>query len=111
MPSMANGRVERVFSLLKLIKNNRRTCLKEDTLDHLLRINAEGPSLIDWDASRALELWSSDKTRRVNCRDSCSQPVHSSSTRAQCEEEQSMSSDGQAFSLDNWEEWISLSEI
>ena len=27
---MANGRLERVFLQLKLIKNDRRTCLKED---------------------------------------------------------------------------------
>ena len=33
---MANGQLERVFSQLKLIKNDRRTCLKEDTLDWLL---------------------------------------------------------------------------
>ena len=46
---VANGRVERVFSQLKLIKNNRRTCLREDTLDQLLRINVEGPPLSDWD--------------------------------------------------------------
>ena len=32
---MANGRLERVFSQLKLIKNDRQTCLKEDTLDRL----------------------------------------------------------------------------
>ena len=33
---MANGRLERVFLQLKLIKNDRQTCLKEDTLDWLL---------------------------------------------------------------------------
>ena len=32
----ANGHLERVFSQLKLIKTNRRTSLKEDTLDQLL---------------------------------------------------------------------------
>lgn len=42
---MANGQLERVFSQLKLIKNDRRTCLKEETLDRLLRINVEGPTL------------------------------------------------------------------
>ena len=42
---MSNGRLERVFSQLKLIKVNRRTCLREDTLDQLIRVNVEGPSL------------------------------------------------------------------
>ena len=49
---MANGRLERVFSQLKLIKNDRQTCLKEDTLD---RLNQYG-RLSDWDASVAFEL-------------------------------------------------------
>ena len=83
---MANGRVERVFSQLKLIKHNRRTCLKEDTLDHLLRINADGPSLADWNANRALELWWSDKTCRINRKDS-SQPTCSAPAGSRAEEE------------------------
>ena len=33
----------KAFSQMKLIKNSRRTCLGEDTLDQLLRINIEGP--------------------------------------------------------------------
>ena len=109
---IANGRVERVFSLLKLINTNRRTCLKEDTLDHLLRINAEGPSLSEWDSSRAVKLWLSNKTCTVNHRDSRAQPTTSASTRVQAEEEESSSdSENPTFSLDNWEEWISHSEI
>ena len=101
----ANGRVEKVFSQLKLIKNNRRTCLKEDTLDHLLRINTEGPPLADWDANHALELWLSDKTCRVNQKDFRSQPTRSAPTGDESEEEE------ESFSLEDWEEWISLSEI
>ena len=63
---VANGRVE----------NYRRTCLKEDILSHLLRINAEGPSLGEWDTSHAVKLWWSDKLRRVNRRDSHAQPIN-----------------------------------
>ena len=44
---IANGRVERVFSQLKMIKNNRHTCLHENTLNQPLRINVEGPN-VDW---------------------------------------------------------------
>lgn len=42
---MANCRLERVLTQLinKLIKKDRRTCLGEDTLDQLLRVNVEGP--------------------------------------------------------------------
>ena len=98
---LAIGRVERVFSQLKLIKNNRCTCLKENTLDHLIRIKTEGPRLADWDANRALEFWLSDKTRRVYQRDFRSQPIRSAPTGYESEEEES-------FSLEDWEEWISL---
>ena len=56
-----------------LIKVNRRTCLGEDTLDRLIRINVEGPPLSKWDANGALELWQKDKVRRVNCKDTQNQ--------------------------------------
>jgi len=59
---MANGRVERTFSQLKLIKSNQCTCLKEDTLDELIRINVEGLPPAQWDASTAVELSVSSKT-------------------------------------------------
>ena len=42
---ISNGRVERCFSQLKLTKTNKRSCLGEDQLDHLLRICIEGPAL------------------------------------------------------------------
>lgn len=42
---MANGHLERVFSQLKLVKNTRRTSIREDTLDQVLRINVDGPPL------------------------------------------------------------------
>ncbi len=95
---IANGRVERVFSQLKLIKNSRRTCLGENTLDQLLRINVEGPPLADWDATRALELWWREKTQRVNHKDSGSAP-----RRPQEEETET---EHKTFSPDDWEEWI-----
>ena len=58
---MANGHLERVFSQLKLIKNNHRTSFNENTLDQLLQINLVGPPLADWDATGAIELWWREK--------------------------------------------------
>ena len=60
---MANGRVERIFSQLKLIKTERRTCLAIDRLDSLLRIAADVPPLSKWDASGAVQRWWGDKKR------------------------------------------------
>ena len=61
---MSNGHVERVFSQLKVIKTDRRTCLGENRLDSLLRIATTAPPLSQWDASRAVELWWNDRKRR-----------------------------------------------
>uniref|UniRef100_A0A1X7TLB5 HAT C-terminal dimerisation domain-containing protein n=1 Tax=Amphimedon queenslandica TaxID=400682 RepID=A0A1X7TLB5_AMPQE len=101
---MSNGHLEQVFSQLKLIKVNRRTCLGEDTLDHLIRINVEGPPLSKWQASHALELWDKDKIRRVNRKE----PLDHSVSLEQCTSAESAVSDDEHFSLDDWEEWIEL---
>lgn len=61
---VSNGRVERMFSSLKLIKTDRRSCLGEDTLDDLMRISVDGPPLAQWTAKPAVELWWKDKARR-----------------------------------------------
>lgn len=58
---LANGSLERMFSKLKVIKTDRRSCLGEDTLDQLLRINIEGPAPSHWDAAPAMQLWWSEK--------------------------------------------------
>ena len=46
---VSNGHLEKVFSQVKLIKTNNRTSLHENTLDQLIRINVEGPPLVNWD--------------------------------------------------------------
>lgn len=62
---MANGHVERTFSILKLIKTERRNCLSENHLDDLMRISVDGPPLSLWDATTSVHLWWKDKQRRV----------------------------------------------
>jgi len=62
---MSNGHLERVFSTLKFIKSDRRNCLKEQTLDRLVRINVEAPTQSKWNPETAVKLWSNDKVRRV----------------------------------------------
>ena len=59
---VSNGKLERVFSLMKNIKLMKRTSLGEDTLDELLRI-AQGPDVTQWNPAPALKLWWDDKTR------------------------------------------------
>ena len=101
---VSNGHLEQVFSQIKLIKTNRRTCLGENTLDQLIRINVEAPPLSEWDASCALDLWLQDKTRRLN-RASSSRSTHSKSTTPGDNDSPS-GDNGSDFTLEGWEEWI-----
>ena len=64
----SNGRVEQIFSSLKVLKTIRRTNLQGNTLNDLLEIYVEGPPLSSFCPDRAIELWWSNcsTTRRVN---------------------------------------------
>ena len=64
----SNGRVEQIFSSLKVVKTNCRINLKSDTLNDLLEIYVEGPPLSSFCPDAAIELWWHDSTttRRVN---------------------------------------------
>ena len=64
----SNGRVEQIFSSMKLIKTDRRTNLLADTMNDLLEIYIEGPPFSAYSADRAVDLWWTDcsTTRRIN---------------------------------------------
>ena len=107
---ISNGKLERVFSQIKLIKNDRRTFLQENTLDQLIRINVEGPPLSEWDSSCALDLWLKDKSRRVNRREPRNPPTTSLKTFSSTSQSSPTdldNSDEDGFTLDDWEDWIS----
>ena len=95
---MANGRVERIFSSLKLIKSNRRNCLSENRLDDLLRIAVDAPPLSQWDASGAIELWWNEKQRR-QVKDTRQLPKRTPSASAS-------ESELYKFDLDDWDSFI-----
>ena len=103
---LPNGRLERVFSTLKFIKNNRRNYLKEEALDRLLRINIEVPALSKWNPETAVKLWSDDKVRRVTQKDKrkprSKKDPQSASTSVSDEEPETGN-----FLLDEWVQWIS----
>ena len=48
---LSNGHLERVFSQLKLIKNDQRINLSEDRLDQL---GTDGPPIDKWDSLNAI---------------------------------------------------------
>ena len=51
----SNGRVEQIFSSLKIIETTNRTSLSVSTLDDLLEIFVEGPPLDCFSAALALK--------------------------------------------------------
>ena len=64
----SNGRVEQIFSSLKILKTSRRTNMQGDTLNDLLEIYVEDPPLSSFCPDEAIELWWHDCTtsRRPN---------------------------------------------
>ena len=56
----SNGRVEQIFSSLKVLKTDRRTSMQNETLNDLLEVYIEGPPLSSFSADSAIELWWND---------------------------------------------------
>lgn len=104
---LSNGHLERCFSQLKVVKSNRRSCLKQDHLDDLLRIKIEGPPLDEWRSEDAIQLWWQAKTRRVN-RGSDTQAPRSS--RAPTTIEETPESHEFQLTFDDWDSWLNETE-
>ena len=60
-----DAKVERMFSRMNRVKSDWRNHLNRDTLDDLLRIGEDGPTLDDFDPNPAIDMWFSDKVRRL----------------------------------------------
>ena len=63
---MHTASVERTFSQLNLIKTDIRNGMSERTLDALLRIAVNGPSLENFPVKDAAKLWALKKNRRLS---------------------------------------------
>ena len=63
-----NAKVKRMFSRMNRVKSDWRNRLNRDTLDDLLRIGEDGPSLDDFDPNPAIDMWFTDKVRRLKSR-------------------------------------------
>ena len=110
----SNAYVERMFSYLKIIKTDRRTNLKPDTMSDLLDIQVEGPPLDNYSPDQAVKLWWEDctTTRRVNqaprneykaraVPDSQSElPGPSTASERQHDDVEAVT-----LSLEDWDEW------
>ena len=104
----STAKVERLFSMLKIIKNERRTNLNVSTVNDLLEVSTEGPSLSSFSADAAIDLWWSDTSsgRRVNQKPRKEYRKHSSTEKPSRPGSDSESSEYE-LSLDTWDNWSS----
>ena len=58
--------VERTFSQMKLIKTRIRNRMQEKTLDSLLRIAIEGPTIEQFPVQEVVTVWAQKKKRRLS---------------------------------------------
>ena len=103
----SNGQVERIFSMMKVIKTDRRTSLHTSTLSDLLEIQVEGPPLATFSPDRAVKLWWDDckTTRRVN-----QAPRKEYKSRATSSESSSCGSSSSEASSDSTADTLSLDD-
>ena len=99
------SRVEQMFSIVKNIKTKRRSSLHTSTLCDLLELNIEGPSLSQFSADAAVDMWWTEccTTRRVN-----QNPRKEYATRGgtNSQSEESVNESPQLV-LDDWDNWMS----
>ena len=109
----SNGKLERVFSQLNVIKSNKRTSFKNDTLDDLLVLAIDSVPLSDFCPDSAIELWWKDKVRRpsqserkeYNTTASSSTTIDSLSD-VEVETEEQLGTGTTLFK--DWDEWIGV---
>ena len=60
----SNGKLERIFSQMNVIKTNKRSVLSNESLDDLLLLSIEGPPMKEFSPDAAIDLWWKEKLRR-----------------------------------------------
>ena len=99
----STAKVECLFSILKIIKNERRASLNCSTLNDLLEVNVEGLTLSNFSPDSVVNIWWSNcQSRRVN------QKPRKEYRRRQNTTEASSSEDSEAeqLDIDKWDSWF-----
>ena len=105
----SNAYVERVFSTLKVIKTERRTNLKKQTLSDLLEIQVEGPPLAEFSPNEAVKLWWEDcqTTRQVNQAPRKEYKPKDSAATSSGAVQLETQEQTETVSLEDWDKWFS----
>ena len=101
---VSNGKLERVFSTLKVIKVDKRSSLSNEVLDDLLMLNTDPCSLKDFNPDKSIHRWWEDKVRRPN-----QQPRKDYAKRARvdnADDESESDEDKESELLLEWDEWL-----
>ena len=109
----SNGRVEQIFSSLKIIKTTNRNSLSVSTLDDLLEIFVEGPPLDCFSADSAVDLWWSSccTTRRVNQGPRKLYRPRSGKSSSSMAPQSDSESEEVHLALDDWDNWFGTSTV
>ena len=111
----SNGKLERVFSQVNVIKTNKRTLLSNDSLDDLLTLISDQTPLNEFSPDAAIDLWWNAKVRRPNQRKRKAYRKHSSASTctssgtdeiSPSETHDSSDSDSDTCILDDWDNWM-----
>ena len=105
----STAKVERLFSMLKVIKTEKRTNLNISSMNDVMEINTEGPSLSTFTADPAIELWWKDcsTTRRVEQRPRTKYRKHKiNKSDSDQSSEDSNSEEEEVLALQSWDNWL-----
>ena len=115
----SNGKLERVFSQLNVIKTNKRTSISNESLYDLLQLTTDSVPLREFCPNEAMDLWWKDKVCRPNQskRKQYKKRTHSlptdesavSSSESETEPESEEDSEAQPDLLADWDEWMGAS--
>ena len=108
---VSNGKLERIFSILKLIKIEKRASLGEDTLNDLLALNTDSDSMKDFNPDSSIQLWWHAKLRRPDQKMQKEYAKRMTKSKDIMVLDSENDDDGQTdtdneFLLDDWDEWM-----
>ena len=115
----SNGKLERVFLQLNVVKTNKRTSLTNESLDDLLLLTSDSVPLKNFCPDDAIDLWWKDKVRRPHQRSRKQYKKRTPSTSSDLTVNESTDSSSQSESeedsddgtdlLGDWDDWMCAS--
>ena len=107
---VSNGKIERAFSQVNLLKSSKRTSLGNETLSDLLVLNADKVPLQDISPEAAIDLWWNAKARKPSHGPrkhyKKRTPLGQNSATPTSVAESSEEEEEKELLLDDWDDWM-----